>query len=56
MIVTLTLMHVVGFKMPLNKIFDVEFEGLRLFTQEDLRSSWPGLTVKAEILLGLDHY
>ena len=56
MMVTLTLMHVVGFKMPVNMIFDVEFEGLRLRIWEDLRSSWPDLTVKAQTLLGLDHY
>lgn len=56
MMVTLTLMHVVGFKMPVNIIFDVEFEGLRLCTREGLRSSWPDLTVKAQTSLGLDHY
>jgi len=56
MMVALTLMHVVGFKMPVNIIFDVEFEGFRLCSREDLRSSWPDFTVKAQTLLGLDHY
>lgn len=46
MMVALTLMHVVGFKMPVNMTFDVELEGLRLCTREDLCSSWPDLTVK----------
>lgn len=47
--VTLALMHVVGFKMPLNMLFDVEVEGLRLCTREDLGSSWSELTVKAQV-------
>lgn len=47
--VTLALMHVVGFKMPLNMIFDVEVEGLRLCIGEDLGSSWSELTVKAQV-------
>lgn len=53
MIVTLTLMHVMGFKMPVNMIFDVEFESFRLCTREC--SSWPDLTVKGQTL-SLDHY
>lgn len=56
MMVTLTLMHAVGFKMPVTINFDVEFEGLRLCTQEDPRSPWSDLTVKAQTSLDLDHY
>lgn len=56
MMVTLALMHVVGFKMPVNMIFDVEVEGFRLCSMGDLDSSWLELPVKVQVWIITDHF
>lgn len=53
--VALTLMHVVGFKMPVNVIFGVEFEGLWLCAQKGPGSSLPDLAVKIKISMSSGH-